>query len=108
MAKNILESVALQQQDIEVDGEHYMLEAWPATFSLTFMAKNAEALESGKHDLTLIKQVITKSVYKNGELISDKSFDIIFSRKIGHLTNLYHKVLEYNLGDLFTQPDSEE
>lgn len=105
---NKMEEIALQQEIITVDGQEYMLEAWPATYSLDFMEKHSDALESGKADLSIMKKVICASVYRDGKLIGEKSFDIIFSRKISHLISVYQEVLQYNLGDLFTQPDSED
>lgn len=108
MAKMNITEVALPQETIEVDGEEYTLNAWPASFSLAFLEKNAEILEQEKPDYSLVKQVVIKSACKDNKLIDEKRFDILFSRKTAHLLNLYKEILNYNLGDLFTLPDSEE
>jgi len=108
MAKLSLEDVVLQQENIEVDGVDYMLTAWPASYALEFMEKNEEQLANGKASYQLMKNVVCSCVTKDNKQITTKSFDIIFSRKIGHLVKLYQEVLKYNLDDLFTQPDSEE
>lgn len=108
MAKMQLEDVVLQQEDVEVDGVSYMLTAWPASYALAFIEKNEESLSEGKANYQLMKDVVCSCVTKDNKQITSKSFDIIFSRKTKHLIALYQEVLNYNLGDLFTQPDSEE
>lgn len=108
MAKNILEDIALQQEDVEVDGVSYMLTAWPASYALAFLEKNEDQLSNGKTNYNLMRDVICSCVTKDNKQITTKSFDIIFSRKTKHLINLYQEVLKYNLDDLFTLPDSEE
>lgn len=108
MATLNLQDVALQQENKEVDGVEYMFTAWPATYSLDFMEIYQKELEEGKASYKLMKEVICSSVSKDNKQITTKSFDIIFSRKIGHLVKVYQEVLKYNLDDLFTLPDSEE
>ncbi len=100
---NILES-----EEKEIDGKLYTLHAWPATFALDFLEAQQENLEKGKSELSLMKEIIIKSVTVGNEMFTSASFDKHFSRKTKHMTRVYEVVLEYNLGDLFTQPDSEE
>lgn len=105
---NILQQIALPQETIEVDGVSYLVTAMSATDGLKFMEREQESIDSGKTDLSVIKQVIIKHVAKDNVNITDKSFDIIFSRKLKHLQNLYKEVLKYNFEDVFTAPDTEE
>lgn len=108
MAKVNLSEIALPQELIIVDDVEYMVEALPATYALQFMEKYQEALQSGKSDLSTMKEVICKSVYKDNKLIDAKRFDVVFARKFMHLSKLYQAVLEFNFQDVFTAPDSED
>ena len=36
------------------------------------------------------------------------AFDIVFSRKLGHLRNLFNEIVKYNFEDVFTEAVSEE
>lgn len=108
MAKNILEQVALPQETLTVDGEDYLVNAMPASAGLMFMEKHQEALDSGKADLSLMKEVVVKYISKDNKAISNASFDIIFARKLGHLGKLYKAYLDYNFEDVFTDPAGEE
>lgn len=104
MAKNSIEIIENTEQ--EVDGVVYTIEAWPATFALDFLEAQQENLQNGKSELSLMQEIICKSVSLDGSTIDKKRFDILFSRRTKHITKLYEAVLEYNLGDLFTDPDS--
>lgn len=108
MAKVNLSEIALPQEFMIVDDVEYMVEALPATYALEFMEKYQEMMDSGKPDLKVMKELICKSVYKDNKLIDSKRFDIVFSRKFGHLNKLYQEVLKYNFSEVFDQPDSEE
>lgn len=108
MSKIDLAGIALPQEDIEVDGQEYLVTALPASYALTFMEKYQDSIQTGKADLHVMKEVICKSVTKDGKMITDKTFDIVFARKFMHLSNLYQKVLEYNFEDVFLAPDSED
>jgi hypothetical protein len=108
-----LANLTLPQEEIEVDGITYLVTAMSATEGLKFMEQQQESLDTGKADLALMKKVICKSVTKDGKLIGEDpksglAFDIIFSRKLGHLRKLYTAVISYNFEDVFTEPDSEE
>jgi len=100
--------MALEQLSVEVDGVDYLVTAMSATDALMFMEKNIDNINSGKVDLSAMKHVITKYVSKDNKQITDKSFDIIFSRKIGHLRSLFDKVMEYNFNDVFQEAAGEE
>lgn len=108
MVKNMLAEVALPQEIIRVEDQDYLVTAMPATKGLQFMEAQQESIDSGKADLALMKKVICDYVCKDGLQITDKSFDIIFSRKFGHLRKLYQEVIEYNFSEVFEQDGGEE
>lgn len=108
MAKNILEQVGLPQETLTVDGEDYLVSAMTATAGLQFMEKHQEAIDSGKADLSVMKEVVVRYVSKDNKAISNSSFDVIFARRLGHLRKLYNAYLDYNFEDVFTDPAGEE
>ena len=108
MSKLNMNDVALPQEVITIDEVEYLVTAMPATKGLQFMEAQQESIDSGKADLALMKQVICAYVCKNGIQITEKSFDITFSRKFGHLRNLYQAVIEYNFGEVFQEDGGEE
>ena len=93
---------------ITVDDQEYLVYAMPATAGLIFMEKYQTALDEGKADLSMMKQIICKYVQKDRKVIDEKSFDAVFARRYGHLQKLYQEVLKYNFEDVFQQVDSEE
>lgn len=99
--------MALPQETLEVDGEEYLVTAMAATDGLQFMEKYMESLDTGKHDLSVIKQVICKYVCKDNKSITENVFNIIFARRLVHLQKLFQEVLKYNFEDVFTEPDTE-
>lgn len=99
--------MALPQESIVVDDVDYLVTAMSATDGLIFMEKYMEQMDSGKHDLSTIKQVVCKYVYKDNKQITEKVFDIIFSRRLVHLQKLFQEVLKYNFEDVFTEPGTE-
>ena len=108
MSKLNMKDVALPQETLVIDEVEYLVTAMPATKGLQFMEAQQESIDSGKADLALMKQVICAYVCKNGIQITEKSFDITFSRKFGHLRNLYQAVIEYNFGEVFQEDGGEE
>ena len=108
MSKLNMNDVALPQEVITIDDVEYLVTAMPATKGLQFMEAQQESIDSGKADLALMKQVICAYVCKNGIQITEKSFDISFSRRFGHLRNLYQAVIEYNFGEVFQEDGGEE
>lgn len=114
MNKIDLSNVALPAEDFEVDGENYTITALPATKGLEFLERYQEQIDTGKPDLSVMKQIICMSVTKDGKVISDKtskgalSFDVLFARKLGHMRNLFNQVLEFNFGDVFNEAVGEE
>jgi len=108
MSKLNMNDVALPQEVLTIDDVEYLVTAMPATKGLQFMEAQQESIDSGKADLALMKQVICAYVCKNGIQITEKSFDITFSRKFGHLRNLYQAVIEYNFGEVFQEDGGEE
>ena len=108
MSKLNMADISLPQEVITIDEVEYLVTAMPATKGLQFMEAQQESIDSGKADLALMKQVICAYVCKNGIQITEKSFDISFSRKFGHLRNLYQAVIEYNFGEVFQEDGGEE
>ena len=108
MSKLNMADISLPQEVITIDEVEYLVTAMPATKGLQFMEAQQESIDSGKADLALMKQVICAYVCKNGIQITEKSFDITFSRKFGHLRNLYQAVIEYNFGEVFQEDGGEE
>lgn len=108
MSKLNMADVALPQETLVIDDVEYLVTAMPATKGLQFMEAQQESIDSGKADLALMKQVICAYVCKNGIQITEKSFDISFSRRFGHLRNLYQAVIEYNFGEVFQEDGGEE
>lgn len=98
----------LPQETIEVDGIPYHVTAMSASDGLQFMEKHMESLDSGKQDLSLIKKTIVKYVCHEGKQFTEKSFDIIFARRLLHLQKLFQAILKYNFEDVFTEPAGEE
>lgn len=103
MTKTNLSAIALPQEVVTVDDVDYLVTAMPATEGLKFMEQQQESIDSGKADLSLMKKVICAYVCKDGMQITDKSFDIVFARKFGHLRKLYQEVIEYNFGEVFLE-----
>ncbi len=108
MSKFDLSSIALPQTTVTIDSIEYLITSFPATKGLQFMEAQQESIDSGKADLALMKQVVCTYVCKEGIQITDKSFDIIFALKYGHLRNLYQSVIEYNFGEVFQEDGGEE
>ena len=108
MSKLNMADISLPQEVITIDEVEYLVTAMPATKGLQFMEAQQESIDSGKADLALMKQVICAYVCKNGIQITEKSFDISFSRRFGHLRNLYQAVIEYNFGEVFQEDGGEE
>ena len=98
----------LEQTTITVDGEDYLVSAMPATKGLVFIEKHQEAIDAGKADLSQMRKIICNYVSKDNMQITEKSFDITFSRRYAHLNKLYKEVLNFNFEELFQAPDTEE
>lgn len=98
----------LEQTTIRVDDVDYLVSAMPTTRGLQFMEQYQEEMDSGKDNLAMRKQVICNFVSKGNEMITDKRFDVVFSRKYKHLSKLYNEVIKYNFPDFFEQPGTEE
>lgn len=98
----------LEQTTIIVDDIEYLVTAMPATKGLIFIEKHQEAIDAGKADLSQMKQIICNYVSKENMQITEKSFDVSFSRKYAHLNKLYKEVLNFNFEELFQAPGIEE
>lgn len=114
MAKIDMGNIALPSEEFQVDDETYLITALPATKGLEFLEKYQQQIDTGKADLSVMKQLICMSVTKDGKVISDKtsngslSFDVMFARKLGHMRNLFNTLLEFNFGDVFSEAVSED
>lgn len=93
----------LEQETLIVDDIEYLVTALPATKGLQYLEVYREEIDSGKVDLSQMKQILCPSLG-----IAEKSFDIKFARKYGHLHKLYRAVLNFNFEELFQTPDTEE
>lgn len=98
----------LEQTTITVDDVDYLVSAMPTTRGLQFMEQYQEEMDSGKDNLAMRKQVICNFVSKDNQMITDKRFDVVFSRKYKHLSKLYNEVIKYNFPDFFGEPGTEE
>lgn len=98
----------LPQETLTIDGVDYLVSAMPATEGLIFMEKYQEAIDSGKADLSQMKQIICKYVSKDNLQITSQSFDTIFARKYAHLQKLYQEVLQFNFSEVFQEAGSDE
>jgi hypothetical protein len=98
----------LEQTTITVDDVDYLVSAMPSTRGLQFMEQYQEEIDSGKDNLAMRKQVICNFVSKDNQMITDKRFDIVFSRKYKHLSKLYTEVVKWNFPDFFEVPGTEE
>lgn len=98
----------LEQTTITVDDVDYLVSAMPATKGLIFIEKHQEAIDAGKADLSQMKQIICNYVSKDNMQITERTFDVTFSRKYAHLNKLYKEVLNFNFEELFQAPDTEE
>lgn len=98
----------LEQTTITVDDVDYLVSAMPSTKGLQFLEQFQEELDTGKDNLAMRKQVICNYVSKDNQMINEKRFDTIFSRKYGHLRKLYNEVVRWNFPDFFVEPATEE
>lgn len=98
----------LEQTTITIDNIDYLVSAMPSSRGLKFMEQYQEELDSGKDNMAMRKDVICMSVSKDNQIITEKRFDIVFSRKYKHLSKLYNEVIKWNFPDFFDQPDTEE
>ena len=114
MATLDLSNLALPSEEFQIDGEVYLITALPATAGLDFLEKYQEQMDSGKADLSVMKKIICMSVTKDGQVINEKtsktslSFDVLFARKLGHMRNLFNKIVEFNFEDVFSEAVSED
>lgn len=84
----------LEQKRVEVDGETYTLQALPATVGLDIQFKLAKA-EDGL-SATLMKQMVCNSVLVGSGLMTDKDFDVKFSKNYQPLMGLVKEIMEFN------------
>lgn len=99
---------ALEQTTLSIDNVEYLVTAMPATKGLMFIEKHQAAIDEGKADLSQMKQIICNYVSKDNMQITEKTFDLHFSRKYAHLNKLYKEVLNFNFEELFQAPDTED
>lgn len=98
----------LEQTTITVDDVDYLVSAMGTTRGLQFMEQYQEELDSGKDNMAMRRQVICGSVSKDNQIITEKRFDVIFSRKYKHLSKLYSEVIKWNFPDFFEEPGTNQ
>lgn len=98
----------LEQTTLTIEGVDYLVSAMPATKSLQFMEQYQDEMDSGKDNLAMRKQIICNYVSKDNQMITEKRFDIIFSRKYKHLSQLYGAVIAWNFPDFLEEAATEE
>lgn len=81
----------------------YIVTKLPATKGLKVQLKLIDGL-----DVDLIKEVVLASVALGSVKMTEKLFDEHFSGRYGHLMDLFHKIIEFNFDENFTESDSEE
>lgn len=87
----------LQQKEVTIDGEYYVLQQIPAFTGLKIQHKLMELSEQGvSWNPEVVLEVISASVIKDGQLINDKKFDVIFAGKTSHLINVFNTAVEFN------------
>jgi hypothetical protein len=103
-----LQDVALPQEVLDISGTQYLVTAMPATKGLQFLEAQQQAIESGKPDFAVMKQVVCAYVTKDNMPITAERFDVYFARRLGHLRDLFNAVFQWNFGEVFLEPDSED
>ena len=103
MAKPIY---ALPQTTVEVDDISYLITAMPATVSLEVQKEIMDNM--GEPSISTVKRVICGSATLDGKDITEKSFDIIFARRTGHLYKLASEIITWNMPDLFQNEGTDE
>lgn len=96
----------LEQTEIAVGEQTYIVTAMTATEGLKFLDENQEVLDSGKSDVAIMRKIICKSVG-----MDEKKFDKHFSRKYKQMRTLYMEILKFNFPENeegFQEPDTEE
>ena len=90
-------SNVLQQKEITIDEEYYVLQQIPAFTGLKIQHKLMELSEQGiSWNPEVVLEVISASVIKNGQLVDNKKFDVMFAGKTTHLSNVFNAAVEFN------------
>ncbi len=96
----------MEQKDLELDGEKYLLSVFTATVGLNFQYR------LGQEGLSpdLVKDLVMKGCTKGSVQIDAKLFDRHFAGKYGHLFRLAEEIIKYNFDDIApnVESDSEE
>lgn len=101
----------LEQTDITVGENTYVVTAMTATEGLKFLDENQEVLDSGKSDVAIMRKIICKHATLSGIAMDEKKFDKHFSRKYKQMRTLYMEILKFNFPENeegFQEPDTEE
>lgn len=96
----------LEQTEITVGEQTYIVTAMTATEGLKFLDENQEVLDSGKSDVAIMRKIICKSVG-----MDEKKFDKHFSRKYKQMRTLYMEILKFNFPENeegFQEPGTDE
>lgn len=85
------------QEEVEVGGHSYVLQAMGAEYGMTVMD---EMFKSGGVVTTKrMVDVIRRSVTYQGRQLDEKSFNIHFSRRYNDIGILFEKIIAFNFGE---------
>ena len=82
----------LEQKEVEVGGEKYLITALGALKGLEYAPKLVDA------DNKLIIQIITECVSHDNMPLSGEKFDKHFSRRYTAIYELFNEIVEFNWG----------
>ena len=102
-------TISLEQTTVEVGGESYLVQAFPATYGLDVMQKMIK-VASGESELSVqfMSDVIIRSVDYKGRRMDEKTFNIHFSRKYNEINELFEKIMEFNFGEASPNDGSDD
>ena len=101
-----LQNIALEQTTVVLGEREYLVTALPAIDALELQDQLSQ--NEFKLNPKEIKKLICKCVAFENKQITDKSFDILFSRKTAHLQELVGEILKWGFEDLFTESGTED
>lgn len=90
----------LEQKEVEVKGEKYLITAMGATEGL------AHIKLIGKEDDKIIKDTILRHVSHQGIPFSEDKFNKHFSRKFTQVYDLYNEIVNFNFEGIIDSPNA--
>ena len=95
----------LEQKEVQVGDDVYLLEAFPAKFGLTIME---EMLKGENFSTSRMVDILLRSVSYQGRLFTEQTFNKHFSRKYKEVAELFNEVLVFNFGETLDNPLEDE